>query len=273
MATIKYFVPEDGDTEEHPNIFMLPRSTQSGSSPRLGDVMANFPMPGRYHFRFKSPLIPGTDREKGAVAVWMDCVDENQNVGVWKNSIFAKVTRISMDDANDDEEDYDDEHEYEKYNQTVPGHADQHRRSLNQEPIVKPPAPEVDKVLDIFDDPTPTPTQGINTLPETIHGSMNLLDHPSLTAVTSNGNGEGSLLNLDSTTYSKNDSASDFLGMTATAAPVPRAKADPTPTLVQPNPQTYMAQPHRQPHIQNNNGNTFQSYPPQNGPFGGLEWK
>merc|ERR1740136_261694 len=144
----------------------------------------------------------------------MDCVDENQHVGVWKNSIFAKVTRISMDD--DDDEDFDDQHEYAKHNQTVPGHDDRDRRSLNREPIVKPlpvPVPELDKVLDIFDDPAPP--QGINTAPETLSGSMNLLDHPSLTEVTSNGNlgnGEGSLLNLDSTAYSKNDSASDFFG-------------------------------------------------------------
>lgn len=178
-----------------------------------------------------------------------------------------------MDDVDGDEDDFDDEHEYEKHNQTVPGHADRDRRSLNQEPIVRPPpAPEVDKVLDIFDDPTPTPTQGINTASETMPGSMNLLDHPSLTQVTSNGNGEGSLLNLDSTTYSKNDSASDFLGMTATAASVQVAQTTSTTTPVQPSP-TYMSQPHHQPHIQNNNGNTFQQYPPQNGPFGGLEWK
>jgi len=106
MTTIRYFIPEDGDTEEHPNIYLMPKPTQSGFSPRLGDIKDSFPVPGNYHFRFKSPLIPGTDREKGAISVWMDCVDDDQHVGVWRNTIFAKVTRINM---NDDYDDYDDD--------------------------------------------------------------------------------------------------------------------------------------------------------------------
>jgi len=102
MTTIRYFIPEDGDTEDHPNIYLMPKPTQSGFSPRLGDIKDSFPAPGNYHFRFKSPLIPGTDREKGAISVWMDCVDNDQHVGVWRNTIFAKVTRINMDDYDDD---------------------------------------------------------------------------------------------------------------------------------------------------------------------------
>eukprot|EP01083_Nonionella_stella_P056081 147874_1 len=102
MTTIRYFIPEDGDTEDHPNIYLMPKPTQSGFSPRLGDIKDSFPVPGNYHFRFKSPLIPGTDREKGAISVWMDCVDDDQHVGVWRNTIFAKVTRINMDDYDDD---------------------------------------------------------------------------------------------------------------------------------------------------------------------------
>ena len=55
-------------------------------------------MPGSYHFRFKTALVPGTDREKGAVAVWMDCIDDSEPVPVWQNTIIAKVARIGMDD-------------------------------------------------------------------------------------------------------------------------------------------------------------------------------
>jgi hypothetical protein len=64
-----------------------------------------FPLPGQYHFRFKAPLMPGGDREKGAMAVWMDIVDERQPVPTWKNGIVVKVTRISMEDDDDDDDD------------------------------------------------------------------------------------------------------------------------------------------------------------------------
>eukprot|EP00555_Chaetoceros_dichaeta_P010771 CAMPEP_0198264120 /NCGR_PEP_ID=MMETSP1447-20131203/14896_1 /TAXON_ID=420782 /ORGANISM="Chaetoceros dichaeta, Strain CCMP1751" /LENGTH=296 /DNA_ID=CAMNT_0043952969 /DNA_START=103 /DNA_END=993 /DNA_ORIENTATION=+ len=296
MATIKYFVPEDGDTEEHPNIFMLPKSTQSGSSPRLGDVRDNFPMPGKYHFRFKSPLIPGTDREKGAVAVWMDCVQDDQHVAVWKNSIFAKVTRISMDDDDDDDEDnFDNGHQptYAPHNVTN-GHAAPRqvpvRRPVaqqRQQPAVTqmaPPSVAEDKLLDVFDDPTPT--RRTTAAPPAVTNSMNLLDHPSLTEPTNHGHGhghvqghghgnsEGSLLNMDHDTYQKTDSASDFLGMTATA-PAPAAHVPVAQQAIPPARQSNPTSPTfmNQPQGQNMNGNAFSAYPPQNGPFGGLEWK
>lgn len=247
-------------------------------------------MPGNYHFRFKSPLIPGTDREKGAISVWMDYVDENQRVGVWKNSIFAKVTRISMDD--DDDDDFDDEesdggHQYASHKaangHAGPGH-DQIRRPVNHEPtvtrqVINPPVPvpESDTLLDVFDKPTPhhqtSPVSRQQPAPVAMTDPMNLLDHPSLNEVHSNANAEGSLLNLDTTTYNKVDSASDFLGMTATASPVHQSQTTPTTTQVQPPAPTYISQPHHQPNTQSNNVNTFQSYAPQSGPFGGLEWK
>jgi len=299
MATIKYYVPEDGDTEEHPNIFMLPKSTQSGSSPRLGDVRDNFPMPGKYHFRFKSPLIPGTDREKGAVAVWMDCVQDDQHVGVWKNSIFAKVTRISMDD---DDDNFDNGHQtstYAPHNVTnghaAPGNA-QIRRPVaqrRQQPAVTqkaPPSVAEDKLLDVFDDPTPT--RRTTAAPPAVTDSMNLLDHPALTEPANHGHGhghlnapghgssEGSLLNMDHDTYQKTDSASDFLGMTATSPtpPVPVAQQPVAPVRhSNPTSPTYMNQPQgqsmNQPQGQSMNANGFSAYPPKNGAFGGLEWK
>ena len=119
-----------------------------------------FPMPGKYHFRFKSPLIPGTDREKGAVAVWMDCVDNDQHVGVGRNDIVAKVTNINMDDEGES-----------------PGYANSHghapspppvrrqtpaaaaRRSAPSQPIPQPSpaaaAAEGD-ILGVFEEPTAT---------------------------------------------------------------------------------------------------------------------
>jgi len=92
--TVQYFIPEDGDTEDSLNTFYLKKT--GVFSPRLKDVKASFPLPGKYLFRFKAPIIPGTDRDKNAIFVWIDCVDDEQNVSVWRNSIVAKVTRIGI---------------------------------------------------------------------------------------------------------------------------------------------------------------------------------
>ena len=104
-----YFIPEDGDLEDRPNVFLAPKPRQQGYPPSLGQVKSSFPLPGRYHFRFKSPLQPGTDREKHAMPVWMDCIDDRQPVPTWRAMIVAKVTRIGVeeDDMDDDDEDED----------------------------------------------------------------------------------------------------------------------------------------------------------------------
>lgn len=98
MASIRYFIPEDGDTEENPNVYLAPKNQHPGRPPTLGQVISSFPLPGTYHFRFKTPIIPGADQQPNAMAVWMDFTDPHKCVGVWRNSIVAKVTRISMDD-------------------------------------------------------------------------------------------------------------------------------------------------------------------------------
>lgn len=105
---VSYFIPEDGDMESRPNVFLAPKPRQQGYPPSLGQVKTSFPLPGRYHFRFKAPLVPGTDRDKGAMPVWMDCVDDRQPVPVWKSQIVAKVTRIGIEDEfDDDDHDFD----------------------------------------------------------------------------------------------------------------------------------------------------------------------
>jgi len=104
MATIRYFIPEDGDSEEHPNVFLTQKPRQNGQPPLLRDIKSNFPLPGKYHFRFKtSPIPSGEHYGKGNnMAVWMDCVDENRPVPIWRNSIIAKVMRTSAEDDDDD---------------------------------------------------------------------------------------------------------------------------------------------------------------------------
>lgn len=72
----------------------------------MGQIKHAFPLPGKYHFRFKAPLVPGGDRDKDAMAVWMDCIDDRQSVPTWRNSVVAKVTRIGVEDDDDDDEDF-----------------------------------------------------------------------------------------------------------------------------------------------------------------------
>ena len=102
-----YFVPEDGDLESQPNVFLAPKPKHPNTPPTFGQVRNAFPLPGQYHFRFKSALVPGSDREKSAMAVWMDVVEERQPVPTWRNSIVVKVSRISMEDDDDDDDDDD----------------------------------------------------------------------------------------------------------------------------------------------------------------------
>jgi hypothetical protein len=99
-----YFIPEDGDSELQPNVFLAPKPRQQGTPPTLEQIKRAFPLSGRYHFRFKAPLVPGGDRDKSAMAVWMDCVDDRQYVPTWKSGIVAKVTRIGVDDDDDDDD-------------------------------------------------------------------------------------------------------------------------------------------------------------------------
>ena len=99
MATIKYFIPEDNDSEQTPNIYLAPKNPTQGLPPTLGQIKASFPLPGEYYFRFKSPLLPGADTAKQAPSVWMDVMDDDQPVGVWRNEIVVKVSRLSMRDV------------------------------------------------------------------------------------------------------------------------------------------------------------------------------
>ena len=50
---VQYFVPGDGDSEEHPNVCLVRRAP---GQLRLEDVAAAFPLPGTYFFRAKQPL-------------------------------------------------------------------------------------------------------------------------------------------------------------------------------------------------------------------------
>lgn len=85
MSTIvRYFVPEDRDVEDKPNAFILYKIQDDV---RLNDIIDNFPLPGEYHFRFKTSI----DKKN----IWVDFSNKFEQVPTIENKIILKVTRIS----------------------------------------------------------------------------------------------------------------------------------------------------------------------------------
>jgi hypothetical protein len=82
-TSVLYFVPEDGDEEEHPNVFSIARPA---GKVRLGDVKQKFPLPGGYQFRFK--------RAFKNTFVWADVGDDYEVVPRFEGNIVCKVTRL-----------------------------------------------------------------------------------------------------------------------------------------------------------------------------------
>lgn len=94
-----YFIPEDGDVEHQPNVFLAPRSHQPLT---LQSIQHAFPLPGRYHFRFKTSIGGGGDNK---FAVWMDVTDAQQPIPSWRGGVhLCKVTRMGVEEDDDDDE-------------------------------------------------------------------------------------------------------------------------------------------------------------------------
>ena len=85
MVFVKYVIPEDGDEPEHPNVFMC-GGNKAASALTLGEIEKEFPVPGKYHFRFLRKTTSGK--------VWFDVTDRNGAVPSDDNEIFAKVSRV-----------------------------------------------------------------------------------------------------------------------------------------------------------------------------------
>jgi hypothetical protein len=231
----RYFLPADGDDEDTPNVFLAPKPSRPGYPPLLGQIKGSFPLSGSYHFRFKTPIVPGTDREKNAVAVWMDCVDDSAPVPMWQNSIIAKVTRISLDDDGD---------ELVGNDYSRPGVARAESNvSATSIHSAQPRAGESfnntsnhssDSLLGAFDEPL-VPAAPASSAASSVHSSMeNLLDVDHHVPAPASG---GSLLDMDhlgspsvATSSGANTPTSDhheLLNMTAPMPPQPR----PVPTV------------------------------------------
>ena len=254
-----YFVPEDGDDELTPNVFLAPKPKQPGYPPTLGEVKQAFPLPGRYHFRFKSSLVPGSDREKGSLAVWMDAVDDRMPVPTWRSAIIAKVTRIGVDDDDDDD---DDDFGRTSSVSSANRAPEPQRHTPSPAAAASRPPPTPSPSLDLFGDSGSTPgysSQTTTSAPPSV-GSGNLLDGNLPTGT--NNNKQDSLLDMHTPVYSNappaNSAHSDFFGMMAT--PSPPVSGNYTGLGMQ--------QQQQQP-------NAFNSFSQQNGPFGdlGTPWK
>jgi hypothetical protein len=202
ILVVSYFIPEDGDSEEQPNVFLAPKPRQQGYPPSLGEVKHSFPLPGKYHFRFKSPLVPGTDREKGAMPVWMDCVDDRQPVPAWRGAIVAKITRIAVEDDDEDDDDDEDFHRPQAAPAPIPHHVAPVPRAPAPQPAPpqqqsQPPAQQQHHApIDLFGGPSPAPSGNLfenhHTPPvsaqqhhEDLLGGMGVVHHHSQSSADS----------------------------------------------------------------------------------------
>jgi hypothetical protein len=232
--------------------------------PTLGQVKSAFPLPGRYHFRFKSPLIPGGDHRDSKhsnLAVWMDCVDDRQPIPVFKNSIIAKVTRTSVEE--DDDDDDESEEEFRRAAAAPPAPAPTPQRQAppppQQQRAARPPPAE--PMLDIFDSGHP---------PASVHSaptSNNLFDAPHAPH-----GAPASLLDMGApSAYPQQHAANDFLGMTAPPASTPSPQQQQQQQgYGTPYPPQQQQQQQQQQAPRSGNNNAFNGYAQQQGPFGGL---
>eukprot|EP00537_Pseudo-nitzschia_pungens_P004725 CAMPEP_0172376810 /NCGR_PEP_ID=MMETSP1060-20121228/68580_1 /TAXON_ID=37318 /ORGANISM="Pseudo-nitzschia pungens, Strain cf. cingulata" /LENGTH=248 /DNA_ID=CAMNT_0013104475 /DNA_START=626 /DNA_END=1369 /DNA_ORIENTATION=- len=248
MTTIRYFVPEDGDLESEPNVFLAPKSRHPNAPPSFGQIRDAFPLPGQYHFRFKSALVPGTDRDKNAMPVWMDVVEERQPVPIWKGGIVVKVSRISMEDDDDDDDD-DDFHAH------------------HPAPAPAPRAPATAPV------PRPPPSHGSGASGGSIDDLLG--SAPAATPAPAPNTG-GSLLDFNDhhhQTPTASAAHNDFLGMTS--PPAPGVQSAPTSGGYHGNPNMYAQQQqmhHQQQHMQQQQQQQMRPPQQQFGAFGDFQW-
>jgi len=273
-------------------VFLAPKPRQGGQPPLLGDIRSNFPLPGKYHFRFKtSPIPSGEHYGKGNnMSVWMDCVDDKRPVPFWRNSIVAKITRIS---AEDDDDDSDFAHEGTN-NVETNGHSNAN---------YAPTPPTTDRPSQVSPQPTPSqPTENLLYGFDEAPAPEPPLGHVYSSTPTSSS---GSLLDMGappSVVSNPSFSHDVFGGAPAPAQPhanypggahdellsmgMPNMPQQAAPQRVASNPQVqhmapntgttvnqYANQAHQQ-NIANPNNpqTTFDSYSQNKAPFGNLNW-
>ena len=295
-SAVRYFIPEDGDNELQPNIFLAPKSRQPGHPPTLGQIKQAFPLLGRYHYRFKTSIGGNNSNDthnntKHHLAVWMDCIDDQMPVPVWQSQIVAKITRIGVEE---EEEDDDDDEDFRRPTASQPTSANvavgvplsrapsqPPQQQQQQPPRPAPPPPQQHPSapsFDLFGDgpSVPATTNNTTTTHQPHNMSANLFDTAPVPASTTSS----SLFDMSyqpttgthhntSTSSSSNHTSmhhSDFLGMTTAPSPP-----------VSGNYGGYAPQQQQQPRSTSNNSSsafgTSNSSNNSGGAFGDLAWK
>jgi hypothetical protein len=87
FTLIQYFVPEDKDSQDRYNGFLIYKKIDDI---RLSDIRENFPLPGKYYYRFKFKYV--NDQ-----VVWIDHSKEDSKLPRFDDKIIMKVSRLSWD--------------------------------------------------------------------------------------------------------------------------------------------------------------------------------
>lgn len=88
MTLVYYYVPEDKDDPECPNVFGVPYPKQEL---RLAHIHEAFPLKGSYLFRFKYS-------NEGS-PVWLDLPDAHSKLPLFKDRVVVKATRVSWSES------------------------------------------------------------------------------------------------------------------------------------------------------------------------------
>lgn len=86
MTLVYYYVPEDKDDPEVPNVFGI---NIKKDDIRLKHLHENFPIAGEYIFRFKVLY-------ENNIA-WLDLPDPNAKIPSFKDKIMVKASRVSWE--------------------------------------------------------------------------------------------------------------------------------------------------------------------------------
>eukprot|EP00914_Ancora_sagittata_P032909 GHVO01066420.1.p1 GENE.GHVO01066420.1~~GHVO01066420.1.p1 ORF type:complete len:146 (+),score=17.74 GHVO01066420.1:89-526(+) len=82
---VYYYIPGDHDESDHPNAYSIGKIP---SQVCLRDIKESFPLPGEYHFRFKTKFENSF--------IWIDVHDNKTTVPQYRqNMIFMKALRLS----------------------------------------------------------------------------------------------------------------------------------------------------------------------------------
>ena len=98
---VYYVIPEDDDDFEHPNVFAIHKGVKQLT---IRDVVSAFPLPGTYHFRFKTNFMK--------TFVWEDGVDMDSVVPTYKGGVSLKVSRLRPIEGNRSDNNPADEYVY-----------------------------------------------------------------------------------------------------------------------------------------------------------------